>query len=226
LQDNVEGHFVDAAIAVLDEKESKNIKSYKHSKDKEGRCPLYGFENDDCFHANGEIVDMADFVSGITQGQEFMKFGKTTNFTDKGSVETGFEMLFLKRSSQTPNVEQPSGLTHVQFAFCEDCIQSFPGDTEKYHRKKCSSCSKQLSDNDPVRCFWALNCLVIRKPAQLFSDSGDSGALVFGNDGRAWALVFGKFFHPRRDSIMCVASPLSMALKALEMKFGKKFKLW
>jgi hypothetical protein len=236
LQDNVEGHFVDAAIAGLDEKESRYIKSDKHSEDKIGRCRVYGFDNNGNFQPNGEVVDMADFVSDVTEGRKLMKIGKKTNFTNNGSVHTAFKTLFVKQYSATPKDDpRVSEFTHVQYAFCDDCIQSFSGDTEIcYEKYECGSCGKRLDRTqegkagakDPVWCFWAYNCLVIRKPTQPFSNTGDSGALVFGSDGRAWGLVFGTFTHPAIDCALCIASPLSIALKALEMKSGKKFQLW
>ena len=236
LQDNVGGHFVDAAIALLDVKESHYMRTDKLSEDETDRCPLYGFENDGHFRPNGEFVDMVDLVGGVTQGREFMKIGKKTGFTDKGSFHTGYKTLFIKQPPALPKEEpRASEFTHVQYGFCKDCIQSLPGDKEICHDiAECGSCGKKLIDKakgeidskDPVWLFWARNCLVIRKPIQPFSNTGDSGALVFGNDGRAWGLVFGTFTHPAIDSAMCVASPLSMALKALEKKCGHKLKLW
>ena len=234
LQDNVEGHFVDAAIALLDKKESHRMRTDRLSEDETDRCPLYGFKNDGHFRPNGEIVDMEDLVSGATQGREFMKIGKGTGFTDNGSFHTACEKLFLKYFSSPPKDDpRTSELTHVEFGFCQECIQSLPGDKEICHdRDECGSCGKKLTGTaetdfkHPVWFFWALNCFVIRKPTQPFSSFGDSGALVFGNDGRALGLVFGTFTYPAIDSAMCVASPLSMALKALEEKCGKKLKLW
>jgi hypothetical protein len=232
LQDNVEGHFVDAAIAVLDENESLYMLNDKHSEDKTDLCPLYGFQNDEHFRPNGEIVKKADIFSGVTQGREFMKIGKKTSFTKEGSVDTTSEKLFVKGYSTVPKHVEP--FKPVQCAFCESCIHLFSGDTEKCHDKaECGSCGKRLDHKskgedkivrDPVWCFWALNCLVIRQPFTPFSDTGDSGAILFGNDGRAWGLVFATF--RKHNECMCVASPLSIALKALEDKSGKKFKLW
>jgi hypothetical protein len=75
--------------------------------------------------------------------------------------------------------------------------------------------------------YWALNCFVIRKNKEPFVKKGDSGAIVFGNKGLAWGLVFGMFTHPLKNTDYCLASPLCVALKALEQELDiKGLKLW
>jgi hypothetical protein len=80
---------------------------------------------------------------------------------------------------------------------------------------------------DGVWFYWAHNCFVIRKNREPFIKSGDSGAIVFDNKGLAWGLVFGTFTDPLKNTDYCLASPLCVALKALEQEFGiKELKLW
>ena len=75
--------------------------------------------------------------------------------------------------------------------------------------------------------FLARNCFLIRKRMRPFCEGGDEGALVFGNDGRAWGLIVGTFILPSLDYEFCLASPLSVVLKALEKQSGiKGLKLW
>ena len=80
---------------------------------------------------------------------------------------------------------------------------------------------------DGVLSYWAENCFVIRKNEESFNKPGDSGAIVFGSKGLAWGLVFGSFKHPLKNTDYCLASPLCVALKALEQKSRiKGLKLW
>ena len=133
---------------------------------------------------------------------------------------------------------------HIPLPFCENCIQSFASEKENIDQqenfelsKNCMKCDKRIGKkdgekkNDDVedhaRFFWARNCVVIRKHKESFCKPGDSGALVFGKDNRAWGLLFGTYDVGIKNSDYCLASPLSAVLKALEQKTGKKgLKLW
>jgi hypothetical protein len=80
---------------------------------------------------------------------------------------------------------------------------------------------------DRVWSSWMHNCFAIRKNAELFTKPGDSGAIVFDKKGPACGLVFGSFTEPSKNIKYSLASPLSVALKALEEEFGiKGLKLW
>ena len=67
-------------------KKHKILWAFKRQK---GCCPLYGFENEGRFHANGEIVDMGDFVSGIAQGQKFMHYVFSDDLQGRGKPSIG-----------------------------------------------------------------------------------------------------------------------------------------
>ena len=112
---------------------------------------------------------------------------------------------------------------------CKDCKLSGASLKQMRHNQnmKCRSCPKNLNAEEHVESFWARNCFVIRNYRRAFCESGDSGALVFDEDGNAWGLVHGVFDDQTRDMVFCLASPLCLTLKALQQKSGKKeLKLW
>jgi hypothetical protein len=241
LKDNVEvdlgdskvNIYVDAAIAKLEEGHLSDIADYKNLEDETNRCPLYGFETNKYWKTGinkfpkDETVDMKNFVKEIRRTQDselsFMKVGRTTGFTDGGRIDVLAETIFVNGI--------PS-LTDVQFQYCNDCIQSVSADREIYWSefilsRECARCGNELNNGDEVESFWLHNCFAIRKKCgEAFCKRGDSGALLFGNDGRACGLIFGIFKDLSRDLVFCLASPLGVTLKALEEKSGKKLKLW
>ena len=74
---------------------------------------------------------------------------------------------------------------------------------------------------------WAYNCYHVRKRAGLFSAAGDSGSLVFDQDGRAWGLVMGGFMDSEKEFAYSAISPLFAVVEALEKISGKKeLRLW
>ena len=234
--------YVDAAIATLDEDELSAMKDYKNWEVEENRCPLYGFETekfckwmDGYYHPpNGEIIDFQSFQehvrterSGEPSSLRFMKIGRTTGFTDKGFFEIPKERIHL----HFMHSEDISGLVHIQNCFCEDCFQiEHPNHDPTLEAdegiKKCRRCEKELPNSGQIRSFWAQNCYLVGKERKPFSEEGDSGALVFDNQGRAWGLVFG-YFANSTTNLSSVISPLWVVLDALKERSGRKeLKLW
>jgi hypothetical protein len=225
--------YVDAAIAKLDVKESLTMKLYKNK-----YCHLYGFKKNG-EDMNGETVDLESFMSQLHTNDSklsFMEFGRTTRFTEEGLIDASVEELYLNIISAPQDTPCAPGLSHVPFVYCKDCKQStkctwniakseYVKTCDKCGNSMKGSCGNSMKGSDEVSSFWARNFFVIRKSRKPFSEPGDSGPLVFGNDGRAWGLVFGEF--AQNDFIFSLASPLSVTLEALEQKSGRKgLKVW
>ena len=220
--------YVDAAIAELDEKEeARMMRAKKKYPD------LFGFEEQG---TSDKIVDFKGFINGVRTGDteklRFKKYGRTTGFTDGGFIDGVVRDLFVAifDDQNTAPGDNPiaSVLSHVPYPFCKNC--KFSDTNERvlnYDKKKCTSCNKTLEESDQFGQFWARNCFVIRKRRKAFCDQGDSGALVFDEDGKAWGLLHGVFDDDTRNFFFGLASPLSFTLKALEQKSGKRgLKLW
>ena len=232
--------YVDAAIARLEENELSFMKAYKTSEGKANRCPLYGFETEKYWNPedssnrppNGEIVNFESFQEHVRKEWErkkeqkkersrtpsklrFMKIGKSTGFTDEGCFEIPHKQIHL-------NIIPPN-------SFCERCIQlehlNYDPEKNEPNANACQRCKKESGNPGQVRSFWAKNCYLVEKRTEPFSKEGDSGALVFDEEGRAWGLVFGLFddLSQHRPSLI---SPLCVALDALKQKSGKELKLW
>ena len=238
LKDNFtwdDGHeiYVDAAIATLNETELSDIEYHKiEVEDKTNRCPLYGFETNKYRKTgnykppNGEIIDFESLNMLLcTEDSElhFMKIGQSTGFTNEGFLDTPVHLHNIYCGDI-------SRLIGVELQYCEDCIQSVPTEinpnpkrNEYNIHEECAMCQKKRVNRGEVKSFWARNCFAIRSIARPFSVEGDSGALVFDSDGRAWGLLFGVFHHASED--FSLMSPLAVVLHALGKQAGK-FKLW
>ena len=197
--------YVDAAIARLDENELSAIKEYKNWEVEANRCPLYGFDTeDDCnqmdddYHPpNGEIIDFQTFKKRVRTEREVQER------TGKSS-----KLRFMKIGKSTGFTVEgcfdiPKEKTHLHFIHSED-----------------------IHGLVHIRSFWARNCFLVGKRRERFSDEGDSGALVFDNEGRAWGLAIGSFDN-LTENLSSIISPLCVALDALKRKSGKEeLKLW
>ena len=230
LGDKTVKFYVDAAIAELNKKE-KDSMIYR-TRD---YCSQFGFVEEG---TSGEIVSTEDFFKELrskdTDELSFKKFGRTTGFTDKGRIDATVKELFVSilagRNITVPkDAPVASALSYIPYEFCKDCK---PQDKKIPHSKKiepekCVKCGKPLNDDNQVETFWAHNCFVIRKSKNVFCDLGDSGALVFDEDGKAWGLVHGIFDDQSRNFFFCLASPLCITLQALEQASRKnELKLW
>lgn len=226
--------FVDAAIAELNRTEEIHLISMSHM-----YIPLYGFEPTENTMPNGEIVSWEAFVDQLRKKDSelsFNKSGRTTGFTKDGRIGQAVKKLFVRicTTKNTVPVDDPIApdLSHIPYTLCEDCALSGYSleqirNNQEMEPKKCAKCYKKLDDEVQVESFWARNCLAIRKNKNVFCDHGDSGALVFDEDGNAWGLVHGVFDDQTRNMFFCLASPLCLTLKALEEALGKKgLKLW
>ena len=86
----------------------------------------------------------------------------------------------------------------------------------------------QTHDLEPEQIQWCHNCLLIRQnpiAQSSFAMGGDSGAMLFDEDGNAVGLLFGCLFSASLSTIYGLASPMEVVLKKLEEKTGRKLKL-
>ena len=225
--------YVDAAIAEL----------YKVEETYVSCCgglygQLYGFEDP---KLDGEIITPKRFMELLQEEDSelrFMKIGRTTGVTKEGIIDWAVKELYVRiigdekyRNTQPWDDPDAPAFSHVPFHFHENCMKH-PGSKletsdDRYHDLgNCFECHKELQNDGTIKEFWARNCFVVRMYGSYFSDLGDSGSLVFGNNGKAWGLLFGNYLDLSRDYSFALISPLSVALKALEAKTKKKFKLW
>ena len=75
---------------------------------------------------------------------------------------------------------------------------------------------------------WHQNCLLIRDTEMgehAFARGGDSGAVLFDEDGNAVGLLFGCLVSRTGKLIYGLASPMEVVLRELEVKTGRKLEL-
>ena len=224
--------FVDVAIAALEVEERTKIEKKRET------CHLYGFRDEHNFSTKGKILPVMDIAKILNSSDpKFVKFGRTTGFTDRGFIDNSVPKLFVNYNLDKPP-NPKSFFVHAQYLFCEDCLVKLDankGESPKKTRDVCMKCKElKVEDKDDgkydVWSYWVHNCFAIRKNKELFSKKGDSGAILFDNNGVAWGLVWATFTHPNKNSDYCLASPLDVALKALEEECKKEgikgLKLW
>ena len=217
--------YVDAAIAELYDKEASEITKEKDDEPENDCCPAFGFKNNEKvgFAPNGDIVDLQEFNSQHDLG--FMKIGRTTGLTGAGELET--TNFFLNRYGYKKNT-CAGDLSHVPCRlYCSSCVPPTNEnivDASCIINPQCAKCKIEIESK--MTALWAYNCMAIRKPKKPFCDEGDSGALVFDRQGRAWGMVFGMFQAEGINIDICLAAPLGVTLQALETISGKKLTLW
>ena len=220
--------YVDAAIAELNKGEADELIDDKKEQREEEYCPVFGFEKDDKRLSPTKNIVSAEQFSGYDLDKlRFAKRGRTTGNTYNGELDR--EGFFVNLSGHQESV-RPGCLLSVPFKlFCHDCMtltNENKVDLSCFKTEKnCSECKKEIIEEKEIKILWAKNCLAIRAK-KAFCEEGDSGALVFDDEGRAWGMVFGVFSTGGATSDFGLASPLSVTLKALEEKLGKKLELW
>ena len=218
--------YVDAAIAELNSEEAREIEEKKDDEPDNDCNPLFGFKNDkeNGFVPTGQIVDLEEF--DCHRELKFMKYGRTTGLTFDGEFET--TDFFLSREGYKNNV-CAGDLCHVPYIlYCSSCEQVTSEnqvDLSCITNPSCARCNEEIK-SDITSAFWAKNCMAIRRRKELFCKTGDSGALVFDNEGRVWGMVFGVFNAEGTNFDYGLATPLSVILQALGRISGKTFTLW
>ena len=219
--------FVDAGIAELEENEKIQMELEKDNEEKGKGCPVYGFNHKNYTTANGEplILPTGEIVSWTKFREErrneeprFIKCGRTTGITVNGQIET--QNFYLRVGE--PKTFQDYPLK----AYCETCSPPPNESVERTSHKKqnCSKCSNEIEKGNTYSSIWARNCLTLRQPNEAFAKEGDSGAIVFDSQGRAWSVLFGIF--DTQDDWISLTAPLDVTIQALEKKLGEKLHLW
>ena len=188
--------------------------------------PLFGFKNDrkKGFIPTGHIVDLQEFYS--QRDSRFMKYGRTTGLTVDGQFET--TEFFLNRKGYKKNV-CAGDLCHIPYLYycssCEPVTNENQVDMSRIRNPRCEKCKENIK-SDVTAAFWAYNCMAIRRNKKPFCEEGDSGALVFDDQGRVWGMVFGVFSAEGINFDFGLATPLSVILQALGRISGKTLTLW
>ena len=219
--------FVDSGIAELEKNEKIQMELEKENEEKGKGCPVYGFNHKNYTTANGEplILPTGEIVSWTKFREErrneeprFIKCGRTTGITVNGQIET--QNFYLR-------VGEPKTFQDYPFqAYCETCSHPPNESVERTSHKKqnCSKCSNEIEKGNTYSSIWARNCLTLRQPNEAFAKEGDSGAIVFDSQGRAWSVLFGIF--DTQDDWISLTAPLDVTIQALEKKLGDKLHLW
>ena len=217
--------YVDAAIAELNDEEADEIATEKDDEPENDSCPVYGFKNNEHgFTPTGEIVDLKNFHSQH-EDLGLMKIGRTTGLTGGGELET--TNFFVHRYGYKKNT-CAGNLSHVPcILYCSGCEPVTDENLVELScmmKPFCAKCNKQIESN--ITALWASNCMAIRKPMESFCKKGDSGALVFDSQGRAWGMVFGMFIAEGININFGLAAPLGVILQALEKRLERRLNLW
>ena len=225
------GVYVDAAIAELNDNEAEEIEMEKDDEPDNDCNPLFGFKNDkrNGFAPTGRIVDVQKMNDSHDNGVKFMKYGRTTGLTVDGEFETA--NFFLNRKGYQKDV-CAGDLCHIPYLLycssCEPVTNENQVDLSHFARSKlskCARCNEEIK-SDITSAFWARNCLAIRKRKEPFCKTGDSGALVFDDEGHVWGMILGVFEATGTNFDYGLATPLSVILQALRDISGKNLSLW
>ena len=237
------GHwvFVDAAVAELGQEEIKNI---EFSFSEHGT--IFGFKLEDGKKNGGRIINWKEVTDNDKKRVTFWKSGRETEHTDGGKL---CRSEFFVKHEGFSEVKCFGKFTHCKFEpYCKSCAKK----TEKEsafidqgvlntmgENPACSECEENLvlEKRKPLwarNCFtvfrkerpplWARNCFTVFRKERPFSLGGDSGSVIFDDDGRAWGMIVGQFVSGHR--YFTVAIPLDNAIKVLNEQLGKQFTLW
>ena len=210
--------YVDAAIAKISDDERDHILSKRNKKGS-----VYGFHNEK--KINGEIVPLAELEKESDKDLSFWKSGRTTSHTEGGKLSLHSHFFInLKGFKQKICYGE---FTNVQFkTYCQTCASQIECDlveTTLLKKLKCEKCKEDIEEESPGKELWAYNCFLVFRKQGPFAEKGDSGAVIFDEEGRAWGIIVGVFDNYYSYT---VAIPLDVALQALGEQLGKKLKLW
>ena len=232
ISDNYESIYVDAAIAELNDEEADEIAMEKEDEPENDCCPVFGFKNnkEHGFTPTGDIVDLKNFDSQHGKALGLMKIGRTTGLTCGGELETTKFFVKLNGNKKVTCAGNLSRVPYILYCTgCEPVTDENLVELSCMKKPFCAKCNKQIESN--ITALWASNCMAIRKPMESFCKKGDSGALVFDSQGRAWGMVFGMFIAEGINFNFGLAAPFGVTLQALERRLGrrisaKKLNLW
>ena len=220
--------YVDAAVAELTQEEIKKIESSSEFPSRD-HGTVFGFEFGEGKKNGGIIIDWQNVTDDEKEKVTFWKSGRETEHTDGGILRNSY--FFVKQEGFN-EVKCFGEFTHCKFkAYCNSCADKMGKKSDLTDQSLldslgenpgCSECKENLA-LETRRPLWARNCFtVFRKPA--FSQSGDSGSVIFDEDGRTWGMIIGLFEFG--SGYYTVAIPLDNAIKVLNEQLGEQFTLW
>ena len=208
--------FVDAAIAKVSDHEFNDIKSSI-------RGTVYGYDDEDTKPISGEIVHW-DRCETEAETARFWKCGRTTGHTKGAQLQC--RHFFLNREG-FKKFACFGVFTHRNFeTFCENCANEVKCDlveTSLLEERSCGKCERKISKEDKKRELWAYNCFTVLKKQTPFSDRGDSGSVIFDEEGRAWGIIIGSF--ETGHYFYTVAISLDIAIQALNQLSNRSLNL-
>ena len=207
--------FVDAAIAKINADECDDILSLIKESDS-----VYGFDEQKKMNRKGEIVPLSE-IETKADNATFWKTGRTTSHTEGGRFRCEHFYAKLKGFNEYPCFGE---FTNVKFqTYCKTCAPKTCSlfDTFLLEEVKCYKCKEAIPKKSKHSQLWAYNCFLVSRK-EPFSKEGDSGAVIFDQNGRAWGIIVGLFDVHRTFT---VAISLDIALEALKLKSGKELKL-
>ena len=211
--------FVDVAVAHLNPEVAEEI-TWKTNK----KGTVFGFNEEKSI--NGKIIDLCTFKED-NEEIAFWKSGRSTRHTEGGRL--CYRNCFLQKEGHGSLSSCFGKLEHCNFmVYCELCAKKEKSDLVdvsllKDEDRKCTKCKKTIPTEKKALRLWARNCFIILNRKDPFSDSGDSGAVIFDDEGNAWGIIIGTFRSGH--FIHTVAIPLDIAIKALNDKSKKKFSI-
>lgn len=217
--------YVDAALAKLDENEGLEIEcNGEINETVEESNQIFGFGSD--AKTSNRIIDLENIINDRDTIDEeyprhFSKYGRSTGLTIKGQLQTRHFFVNL-------DGYQPAGAlqSYPHKYHCKNCSPNHDETNEMHNQvrgKRCEGCGIELSHGNNFT-LWAYNCLSFRQPLRPFAEEGDSGSIVFNNNGCACALIFGVF--NTQEALIALATPLQHIVEAFEKTNGIKIKLW
>ena len=210
--------FVDAAIAKIGDDESNDILLLKSK-----RGSVYGFDKQKQIDENGTIVPFPQ-IEIEAENAKFWKDGRTTSHTEGGRLRC--EHFYANLEGYNKNTCFGE-FTNIKFkTYCEACAPEIECDlfeTSLLEGLECAKCKENIPNESKKSELWAYNCFLVVRKRKPFSKEGDSGAVIFDEEGRAWGIIVGSFnrLHIRYT----VAIPIDVAFEALGQKLGKELKL-
>ena len=155
----------------------------------------------------------------------FWKSGRTTGPTDEGKFYSKNVCINLEGFKKNNCY---GAFTHIKFqTYCKTCAGQVKCDTVETtllkKPLKCEKCKADIEEESKKNDLWAYNCFLVFRKQGPFAKKGDSGAVIFDEEGRAWGIIVGSYDE---YYVYTVATPLDVALEALSKELGKELKLW
>ena len=129
-----------------------------------GKCKPYANP------VTGEVVSWKE-IRGEPEETKFWKSGATTGLTEGNFIVPDFKFKNTKFSS----------------TFCGECAENMRCDSFEFYLQETSVCKTKHE-------IFATNCFLVKsKSRKDFSADGDSGAIIFDKNNRAWGIIIGAF---------------------------------